>query len=273
MSAQQFSIGFRHALWEAHKQKCFYCTKGIMLLEMEVDHVLPESLDFDPQQLQEVKQRLGLPDEFQITGFANLVPACRACNGRKKHNLLPDGRLSIELTRVREVLPKLQAALEKRRVERDLESALIAVARSVESGKFTADGFIAGLQAMVPATERAPTEEALIQSPEILAYGVIPDTSKIAITHHARKQLKNSKLALRDINEVIQMALFYRTLSAQRLTLASRGGKRVYEIRGRDNLRVFYALEKDQVIILGFYNKRSGKDEGWRKIINEYLKD
>jgi hypothetical protein len=44
MAQQKFSNAFREALWETYGKKCFYCTRELLLVDMRVDHVIPEHM-------------------------------------------------------------------------------------------------------------------------------------------------------------------------------------------------------------------------------------
>jgi hypothetical protein len=48
LSVYNFSPAERYAVWTAHGEKCYICTRPIDLKTMEVDHLVPESLIGDP---------------------------------------------------------------------------------------------------------------------------------------------------------------------------------------------------------------------------------
>jgi hypothetical protein len=50
---------------------------------VEIDHIIPESLEQRPDQLSEALTSLGCPKDFNVNSFANWMPACRSCNGKK----------------------------------------------------------------------------------------------------------------------------------------------------------------------------------------------
>ncbi|WP_150127979.1 HNH endonuclease [Rhizobium phaseoli] len=51
---------------------------------MQIDHIIPEHLLSKPPELKSALRSLGLPGDFQINGFENLLPSCSACNNAKK---------------------------------------------------------------------------------------------------------------------------------------------------------------------------------------------
>jgi len=150
MSSQQFSNSVREALWEVHGRKCFYCRCELSLIDMKVDHVLPETLANDPLAFSEVRQRLGLDPTFDVFGHENHVPSCFGCNSRKGDLALADGALSIHLAAIKNKLPALKASLEEQRQERTLDGVFRAIARSVDAGQFTIPELMRRIQTLKP---------------------------------------------------------------------------------------------------------------------------
>jgi hypothetical protein len=50
---------------------------------MQIDHLVPESLENDPERLAEVVQMLGLPKTFDVNSFENWLPICAPHNLEK----------------------------------------------------------------------------------------------------------------------------------------------------------------------------------------------
>ena len=76
------SIKQRVSLLRAHKGICPYCNKPIAsLAELEIDHILPESLSQD--KLNEVITRIGMP-ELKINSYRNWLPVHGYNCNRKK---------------------------------------------------------------------------------------------------------------------------------------------------------------------------------------------
>ena len=83
MDKRRFTPFERLAVFVTHDEKCYLCNRPLDLLTMEVDHVIPESLQDNPKRLVEVVRLLGRPGDFDVNSYANWLPACRSCNGRK----------------------------------------------------------------------------------------------------------------------------------------------------------------------------------------------
>jgi hypothetical protein len=90
MSGQQLDPITREALWAAHGRRCAYTHELLDLASMHVDHILPESLSNDTALQFETFRRLGLPEEFSITGLENLLPCKPGANLKKSSTIFPD---------------------------------------------------------------------------------------------------------------------------------------------------------------------------------------
>jgi len=54
------------------------------MASFQVDHVIPESLVSQPENLAHVVESYGLPETFDVNSFENWLPACAPCNNRKR---------------------------------------------------------------------------------------------------------------------------------------------------------------------------------------------
>jgi len=52
----------RQALWRAYDMKCFYCGGPVDFRSLNIDHVLPQSLAEDPNQLEDVLRDYEIAD-------------------------------------------------------------------------------------------------------------------------------------------------------------------------------------------------------------------
>ena len=92
----------RYALWRAYDMRCFYCGKPIDFRNLNIDHVLPQSLANDISQLDAVLRDYEIEENFpgfSIDGLSNLVPSHGAsCNLRKSDTLFPKPATLFHLT-------------------------------------------------------------------------------------------------------------------------------------------------------------------------------
>ncbi len=84
MSKKVFTSAERYAVFTAHGEKCYMCHEPVDLLSMQVDHIIPEALLEDPDQLLIALTTFGLPKDFDLQSFANWLPACGPCNNKKR---------------------------------------------------------------------------------------------------------------------------------------------------------------------------------------------
>ncbi|KAA0948703.1 hypothetical protein FQ087_17070 [Sporosarcina sp. ANT_H38] len=77
----------RAALFLEYEGKCFYEGFPVRFKEMHIDHIIPESIN--EQELKEVIDNLGLPEDFNVNSLYNLVPCNPNVNQVKNKNLYP----------------------------------------------------------------------------------------------------------------------------------------------------------------------------------------
>ncbi len=122
----RLSYTYRYALWRAYDMKCFYCKRPVDFLNVEIDHVIPQSLAASPGALPKIEQEYEITENFpgfSINGLTNLVPSDGAyCNVHKGNMLLPKAATLFYLSLVQRNLPKV-------------EKELARLARSVQKGK------------------------------------------------------------------------------------------------------------------------------------------
>jgi 5-methylcytosine-specific restriction endonuclease McrA len=84
MAKYQFSDIERMAIWLAHKRRCAYRDEPIIrLTDLQIDHILPESLLDKPHELEKIKSEYDLPSNFDINSYYNWLPSCSSCNRDK----------------------------------------------------------------------------------------------------------------------------------------------------------------------------------------------
>lgn len=249
MSTQHFSNAFREALWETYHKKCFYCGGELLLKAMHIDHLLPENLGNDAALDAELRQRVGIERSFNILGFENLVPTCLPCNTKKGELILADGSLAIFLAKIKRSMPLLEAAIEKKRTERDLESTLRFIARAIDKGKYSPEELNSGIRLLMQSLDRISVSSpvAVPASPETIKYGIkISDQTQIIWTHHALMQMSSRNFTIQEITR----AIFEHGRVSKIHTHKLAGHDSTYVIRAPGNLRVVFKPLEDGVKIL-----------------------
>jgi|GEM_PF-5719101 len=220
MSIQRFTGAFREVLWVAHHERCFYCKRPLAFMVMEIDHLLPEALLKNKQELKAIITRLGQPDDFNILGFENLVPSCEPCNKEKSSLLLADGAVSIQLAKVKNCIPKIEALLEKRAQERSLDNTLRHIVRSLEAGKFTQEELTYELEILrrFPDGFRGSSPDAPPVSPDTAKFNMfISEESRILWSETALMQIQKLDLDAGKINEYLYRAVEIEPFKIRRL--------------------------------------------------------
>ena len=136
MAKQRFSHCDRQAFWEAYERRCAYCSEAIRLVDLVIDHVIPESLLDKPQELASVRAEYGLGD-LDLQSDLNFVPACSRCNAQKSDNLYPSGRTMIILGTAKERASRVSLLRARLRQEPKTDKLLAGVGIAIETGTLT----------------------------------------------------------------------------------------------------------------------------------------
>lgn len=83
MAKHRFNACERFAVWRAYDGVCFWCGKPVVFNDMEVDHLIAESLADKPLEFAALLKSLSLPETYSVNDYPNWVAACGDCNGRK----------------------------------------------------------------------------------------------------------------------------------------------------------------------------------------------
>jgi 5-methylcytosine-specific restriction endonuclease McrA len=84
---RRFSYAERYAVWHGNRRKCWWCKEPLWLVEVTVDHVLPESLLNDAASREVALTEYGLSKQFNINGYENWLPCHNHCNQSKSSRL------------------------------------------------------------------------------------------------------------------------------------------------------------------------------------------
>jgi len=121
----------RIALWMAYSRTCAYCGELIQLRDLEIDHIIPGSLEDRPDGLIRLKDELGLPSGFALNSINNLLPTHGRCNLRKSDQVFEPSRLRYfleiaegKLDAIRRLIPRLELQASKERLLGAVQSGL-----------------------------------------------------------------------------------------------------------------------------------------------------
>lgn len=110
MSKTRIEDSLRLAIYEAYKGKCFYTGEPVSYLDFEVDHIIPESME---SEIEVIKERLGLEDNFHINSEENLVLSRPGINLRKNGKMFSDNTLLLYFEQTKAKKPLVVELYEK----------------------------------------------------------------------------------------------------------------------------------------------------------------
>jgi hypothetical protein len=87
MSDYRFNNIEKFTIWNSYGNRCFWCGEPISYNDTTIDHVLPEKLIDNPDELKRIKTNYKLQDDFEINDFCNWVPSHSNCNARKNKSI------------------------------------------------------------------------------------------------------------------------------------------------------------------------------------------
>lgn len=134
MSKTRISDTLRLAIYEAYQGKCFYTGKPVSYIDFEVDHIIPESL---VSEMENIKKRLGLGDDFCINSVENLVPSKPGINLRKNGELFSDNTLLLYLEQTKAKKKTVIALRDKYEKQRKLGNGYKAIDKMLANGSLS----------------------------------------------------------------------------------------------------------------------------------------
>lgn len=167
----------RAALWEAYGKRCFWHGEPIAFAELEIDHLIPESLEKKPLELKKILNIASLPMDYDLQALQNLVPSCGTCNGKKSAVVFKPPRLLYLVQLVERTLPKVEKLVNSKKANLSFEETYINSVRAEKSGdwkisdlvaKFRANGHIKFSTIRSPENHIAPQPTTVMHnSPSI----------------------------------------------------------------------------------------------------------
>lgn len=133
MSSQKIDLDVRHAIWLAHYRRCVYCSEPLSFAEVDIDHVIPESLAGKPE-LPEILASLGLSAEFDLSSIQNLLPAHRRCNLTKTSDVFKEASARFFLHLAEKASANVQKLVASKKERENRENLLSRVSKAIRSG-------------------------------------------------------------------------------------------------------------------------------------------
>ena len=151
MTKHRFTIAEHFAIWRVYGQKCFYCEQPLAFTEITIDHVVPEHISDDAEQLRAIKILYGLDTDFSINDYCNWVPAHPHCNRGKAATVYPATPALIMILEKAQRKGK-QARKEADRIKRSMkgDDVLGKLGIALQRGLVSGDDVMVVLDSMSP---------------------------------------------------------------------------------------------------------------------------
>src|SRR6266404_2146811 len=137
------------ALWVAHGQNCPYCCLPIKYELLEIDHIVPQTMKGQPDELHALVERLGMPT-LDLNSYANWLPVHgRPCNREKSDEILPDSALHNYLSIARrheESARQEENRIRLRSLKIDVMAPLFSL---IEDGVLSKEEVISNLESVI----------------------------------------------------------------------------------------------------------------------------
>lgn len=139
MSSQSFSAAQREAIWNAHSCKCAYTRELLDVSNFHIDHIIPETLNEKPKLLAEKLSLLGLPLDFDLLGWENLIPCRPGANLQKSATVFEPAHvhffLGVAAAKKQEIINNL-LKIERRKIR---GRVIILLQQSLERGELSTE--------------------------------------------------------------------------------------------------------------------------------------
>lgn len=135
MANYKFKPSERFAVYTVHGETCYLCRQPIDMSTFQVDHIIPETLAYNSEAFDKTCNSYGLPSDFDVNSFENWMPACAACNNRKRDAVfeaLPI--LAVELQKAQDKADRAREIESDIRTNRQVSRAITTIERAQQEG-------------------------------------------------------------------------------------------------------------------------------------------
>jgi 5-methylcytosine-specific restriction endonuclease McrA len=123
----------RRAIFKVYGGKCFYTGNPIEYIDMQLDHIIPESMEDDREQLDVLIKLCGLGEGFELNSLINLVPTNRLENRRKSDILYKDSSIMHYFEQTSKNVHKIEKEITKLKKHNKFEENLSGVKASIDN--------------------------------------------------------------------------------------------------------------------------------------------
>lgn len=157
VAKRRFSWEERYVVYLADAGRCFWCGIPLFYRDVQIDHVFPEDLLNDNEELERIKADYGLGAKYQINGFENWVTCHQGCNLRKKDTVLPNApRTLLTIAELKLRAPKLTSESKKYASRKRAEEILGQLASALSAGSLSKED----IQELIDSPPQVPIVSA-----------------------------------------------------------------------------------------------------------------
>lgn len=138
VSKQSFTAAQREAICLAHSNKCAYTRETLDISSFHIDHVVPEALNEKPDLRAETLAKLGLPKDFDLLGWENLLPCRPGANLQKSATVFDPAQVHFFLGVAASKKPDVIENFEKIERRKNRGRAIILLQQCLERGELSA---------------------------------------------------------------------------------------------------------------------------------------
>ena len=105
------------------------------MVTFQVDHIIPEYLADQPEELQSVISSYALPDSFDLNSFENWLPSCASCNNQKRGTVFKALPIfAVQLQRASDKASKARELATETRSKQQVSRAITILEAANEKG-------------------------------------------------------------------------------------------------------------------------------------------
>jgi 5-methylcytosine-specific restriction endonuclease McrA len=236
MSKQNLDTITREAIWNAHKQRCFYCRKHVLFADVEIDHFIPESIS--QEKFDGLVQRGVLAENFNVLSEENFVPTCSSDNGRKNDLVFNDNFLALNVEVIAKKAQKARKELSRKRKLYSLDMLLRKVLHGIDQGSYTANDvrdYMDKLSAIPPSSY-------------FLGVDVPPREPQILFTDRAEKALRQGRMSIEKLWSALANSARHQKMKA----VEEGGNINTYVLRLDSHRQIVFRRDGEYILILDY---------------------
>lgn len=173
----------RKALMDTYHEKCFYSGYPIDYSELEVDHIIPISIDMSLKNNREYLKSVGRDKSFQLNSVYNLVPVKFRINREKSNDLFTPDYAKYLLDRAArnadKVLKNIKKYKQKKSYSRHMEAVRTLTYKDDKKAAELYDFFVDDMEDFVEEGPKYMQFVFFISTPKVRLQGSLPKYSAL----------------------------------------------------------------------------------------------